>query len=198
MDWHTVRLVDCPLVQRLRGVRQLGLTYLTFPTGDHSRFVHSLGMTCVVNRFLQAMSTPRISGVETGDFEWYKIDDRNPAPDFIADSLRHAALLHDCGHMPFSHASERIFHGNPNMHTVGGMSVSDFLFLFEDILGIRDPKFAECLSIALILSPRFHKFYFGYVLPDKGRDPYRIHRIACLILGNSSQDRFSGTSKHNL
>jgi deoxynucleoside triphosphate triphosphohydrolase SAMHD1 len=42
-DWRSMRLVDCPLVQRLRYVKQLGFTYFTYPSAEHSRFSHTLG-----------------------------------------------------------------------------------------------------------------------------------------------------------
>src|ERR1700720_1835554 len=56
LEWATMRLLDCPVVQRLRGIKQLGFSYLTYPSAEHSRFIHSLGMACVVSRLLDSIT----------------------------------------------------------------------------------------------------------------------------------------------
>jgi HD superfamily phosphohydrolase len=84
-------------LQRLRYVRQLGLTSLVFPGAEHSRFAHSLGATHVMVRMLARMRS---------------IQDALPAELRIdaeaeADAIA-AALLHDLGHGPFSHLFEEV------------------------------------------------------------------------------------------
>ncbi|MBN4074243.1 HD domain-containing protein [bacterium AH-315-D21] len=74
---------------RLRDVKQLGLAHLVFPGADYSRLSHSIGTCHVAGRML-------VSLVQKG----HKIaDDTHQA-------TRIAALLHDLGHYPFSHAAE--------------------------------------------------------------------------------------------
>ena len=90
-------LLDTREVQRLRRVRQLGLTSLVFPGAEHSRFAHAVGAAHVMSR-LKA----RLAHV----MDELPVDQRLDAQrgrDAFA-----AALLHDLGHGPFSHLFEEV------------------------------------------------------------------------------------------
>lgn len=93
VDDLTLDLVDTEVFQRLRYVRQLGWTYLVYPGATHSRFEHALGTHHLSRRTLallcEAEDATAISEVEQA-------------------IVRSAALLHDVGHYPFSHALEEI------------------------------------------------------------------------------------------
>ncbi|HVB30732.1 MAG TPA: HD domain-containing protein [Gemmatimonadaceae bacterium] len=98
--WNTIavepfalRLVDTPQFQRLRNVRQLGLAHLVYPGATHTRFEHALGAYHLARRALALL--------DEGGF----LDD---ALRTEAGVVRAAALLHDIGHYPFSHALEEI------------------------------------------------------------------------------------------
>ncbi len=82
-------LLDSFYLQRLRNVSQMGLLHFVFPEARHSRFEHSLG---VLWRAKQMITTKYL---------------RDELKDH-SKHLRYAALLHDIGHGPFSHSSERI------------------------------------------------------------------------------------------
>jgi HD superfamily phosphohydrolase len=84
-----IRLIDTPEFQRLRRIKQLGLGLYTYQGAEHSRFTHSLGALHLMTRILDRLA------------ESYRI----AAEDRLA--VRAAALLHDVGHAPFSHAMER-------------------------------------------------------------------------------------------
>ncbi|WLR41751.1 HD domain-containing protein [Bacillus carboniphilus] len=86
-------LIGTKEFQRLRRIRQLGTTFLTFHGAEHSRFNHSLGVYEIVRRI--------VDNVFIGRPEW-KENER-------LLSLC-AALLHDLGHGPFSHSFEKVFH----------------------------------------------------------------------------------------
>jgi len=95
--WNNIRLdpealavVDTPAVQRLRYVRQLGHAFLVYPGATHTRFEHALGAYHLARRALTQLE-------EAGD--------TRPDPTDRA-RLKLAALLHDIGHYPFSHALE--------------------------------------------------------------------------------------------
>jgi HD superfamily phosphohydrolase len=85
-------LVGTKEFQRLRRIKQLGTTFLTFHGAEHSRFNHSLGVYEIVRRI--------IDDVFAGRPEWND-DDRL--------LTLCAALLHDLGHGPFSHSFEKVF-----------------------------------------------------------------------------------------
>lgn len=88
-----LELIGCPAFQRLRGVKQLGLANLVFPGADYSRFSHSLGVCHIAGRILDALArNGHVSGTDLDENEIQK--------------YRLAALLHDVGHYPFSHAME--------------------------------------------------------------------------------------------
>ena len=87
-----LRLIDTPAFQRLRSVRQLGLAFLVYPGASHSRFEHALGTYHLARRALLLLD-------ERGELR--------DLADHCAD-VRIAALLHDIGHYPFSHALEEI------------------------------------------------------------------------------------------
>jgi HD superfamily phosphohydrolase len=86
-----VRVLDTAAVQRMRYIRQLGHAFLVYPGATHSRFEHALGAYHLTRRALLALEARG----ELGDVA--------PA-DQRAVAL--AALLHDIGHYPFSHALE--------------------------------------------------------------------------------------------
>ena len=93
VDELTLKLVDTDVFQRLRYVRQLGLAFLVYPGATHSRFEHALGAYHLARSTLSLLGER--DGLGGADAEEQAI-------------VRAAALLHDVGHYPFSHALEEI------------------------------------------------------------------------------------------
>jgi len=93
VDPTAERLLDTGVVQRLRYVRQLGLAHLVYPGATHSRFEHALGAYHLARRTLARLH-------DEGALEGVAADE--------GDVVAAAALLHDVGHYPFSHALEEI------------------------------------------------------------------------------------------
>jgi HD superfamily phosphohydrolase len=91
VDELTLELVDTEVFQRLRYVRQLGLAYLVYPGATHSRFEHALGAYHLASNTLSMLCS---SGAQISEQD--------------QTIVRAAALLHDVGHYPFSHALEEI------------------------------------------------------------------------------------------
>jgi HD superfamily phosphohydrolase len=89
------RLIDAPEVQRLRRVRQLGVTSLAFPGAEHSRFAHAVGAAFVMKQLIA-----RLRSIH-GELP----DGMRMTPERAREALA-AALLHDLGHGPLSHLFE--------------------------------------------------------------------------------------------
>ena len=87
---HELEIIDNPIFQRLRRIRQLTGAHLTYPAAQHTRFEHSLGVMHIASQAGQALKEKEI----------LKSDD--------IEILRLAGLLHDIGHGPFSHLFEEI------------------------------------------------------------------------------------------
>ena len=88
-------LMDTPEVQRLRRVRQLGVTSLAFPGAEHTRFAHALGAA-----FVMKLLIARLRAIQGALPFWQQVTS-DKARDVLA-----AALLHDVGHGPLSHLFE--------------------------------------------------------------------------------------------
>ncbi|TDM00840.1 HD domain-containing protein [Macrococcus carouselicus] len=93
-------LIKTKEFQRLRRIKQLGTLYLSFPSAEHSRFTHSLGVYEIVRRMIDEIFHNRSA--------WH--DEDRPL-------ALCAALLHDLGHGPFSHCFEKIFHTDHEAYT---------------------------------------------------------------------------------
>ena len=81
-------LLDTPAMQRLRRISQLGTVGLVYPSANHTRLEHSIGVYALARRACEVLS---IDGA-------------------ARDELVAAALLHDVGHPPFSHNIEELIH----------------------------------------------------------------------------------------
>jgi HD superfamily phosphohydrolase len=93
------RIIDTPEFQRLRRIRQLATTYLLYPSAEHTRFPHSLGVMHVSSLIFDKVFEKRKEVLGWTDDERKK----------YRQMLRLASLLHDVAHAPFSHASDELF-----------------------------------------------------------------------------------------
>ena len=84
------RLLNAAEIQRLRRIRQLGMASLAYPSADHSRYSHSLGVMETARKILDQLRKS------------FPIDEEGETICVVA------ALLHDLGHGPFSHVFERV------------------------------------------------------------------------------------------
>lgn len=167
---HEIAVINSPLLQRLKRIKQTGLVYHVFPSATHSRFEHCLGAVTLAERCFNAvrdrMSVER--GTQLGD------------PDRLRGDLAHlrmAALLHDVGHGLCSHASEQIYK------------------LLSDLREFSaDPAYAknapgEILSYLIITSPVFRS-WFDFVMKECRAD-INLDVVAQMVLGkHDDPERF--------
>lgn len=103
------KLIDTEVFQRLRYIHQLGISYMVYPGGTHTRFEHSLGTMHLATQIFD-----QIADLEDKTY-WRQI-------------LRLAGLCHDLGHLPFSHVAENRLLG-PGGHEEWTLKIIESNFL---------------------------------------------------------------------
>ena len=113
-------IISTPVFQRLRGITQLSMASLVFPSATHNRFQHCIGTVHVIDKFLYTLKLEN------------KLNSDNVVSNRIIQKMRIAALLHDCGHLSFSHTFENLYkesniHEKFGKHIIERSVISDML-----------------------------------------------------------------------
>ncbi|MCK5822768.1 MAG: HD domain-containing protein [Bacteroidales bacterium] len=132
-------IIEHPYFQRLRRIKQLGLTFLVYPGAIHSRFQHALGATHLMSTAINVLRSKN------------KI-----ITDEEAEAVLIAILLHDIGHGPFSHALEK--------HIINVDHERLSLLFMENLNSIFNGK----LSLAIkIFSNNYHKKFLHQLVSSQ-------------------------------
>ena len=99
------KIIDTPVFQRLRRIKQLSGAHLTYPGAQHTRFEHSLGVLHIASMAASSLNSKGL--MSTDDIE----------------NIRLAALLHDIGHGPFSHLFEEVLQRKKQSHEEIGKQI---------------------------------------------------------------------------
>ena len=97
------KIIDSRPFQRLRDIHQLAMTYMVYPGATHRRFEHSLGVMELASQIFDVVTNQE--NLRLGVFEEFR-DELTNQRDYWRKVVRAAALCHDLGHLPFSHATE--------------------------------------------------------------------------------------------
>lgn len=128
-DWER-GIVNHPVFQRLRRIRQLGLTDMVYPGAMHTRFEHSLGVMHLATRMFDEIVKRR------KDFLKSELSFTDGGLEKDRVLVRISCLLHDVGHAPFSHAAEGLMpkdaSGKSYKHE--NYSASAVVYLMKDII----------------------------------------------------------------
>lgn len=170
---YELAIIDSPPFQRLRNIYQTSLALFTYPCCVHSRFEHSLGAAAVSSRMLAAIS------------ERKKLD-----PTFAIET-RLAAILHDIGHGPFSHSSERFYE---QLRASNGKRIFDELARQDPL--VADASASEIVAYLLITTKSFQKLWNAIVEmypTERSLKHVDLQRIATMIVG--IDDRVGGAKR---
>jgi uncharacterized protein len=163
-----IALIDSPLIQRLRYIHQTGLSFYIYPTANHTRFDHSLGMATLVDRIIESLN---------------RNCNRTPINKKDKISLRIAALLHDVGHGPYSHISEEAYK-NKNEYKI-------MKKYFKEIFNVN-PKPHELMSSLIVSSDTFKNWfkeniYHSNFVDESIFQDIDLEEIAGFIVGSSKE-----------
>lgn len=122
-------LIDHPWFQRLRRIRQLGLTFYVYPAANHTRFQHALGAAHLMNTALEVIAR-----------KGYQVSDEE------RDAAIAAILLHDIGHGPFSHALEHSIVETIGHETISGLFMEKLNKASGGALDLAIRIFDDCYS----------------------------------------------------
>jgi HD superfamily phosphohydrolase len=165
-----MELIDTPEFQRLRAIGQLTPVDFVFPGATHSRFAHSIGATHVMGMILRQPAMQR-----------YFLDGREE----LIQLLRLAALLHDVGHLPFSHVGEMAWNAAGATDAFAYDGSAD-LSVFDVAANARaKPPLHEELSVLLIRHSRLAEIIDSAV-PDIDGTP--ASEVVARIVGGLHPD----------
>lgn len=171
--WGTIQLnppelivIDSPLLQRLRRIKQLGVVDQVYPGATHTRLSHSFGVLHQTESLVQAIRLA-LEAAEAGitiDAELHQL-------------LRLSALCHDIGHGLMSHVSENALEGEPDVNRLERA--------FARQWKVENPRLSEMAAFFMIRSPAFRKLleraWERSGLPMPTNDPADF--LSCALIG---------------
>lgn len=175
-----VTILDSPLLQRLRLIRQLGLVHLVYPAANHTRLEHSIGVVTQIDRLVESVNehfANRVAAAAAGEDPGCAINES------LRNLLRLTALCHDVGHGAMSHVSENAFSLYPE-----GIEIREG---FCDEIGSEETPLSEIASYYIVGSPAFGDLLTASAhAVDEHLPPDAVAQMQALIIGERISDEF--------
>ncbi|MFC2021817.1 HD domain-containing protein [Chloroflexota bacterium] len=168
---YEIALIDSPFCQRLRRISQTDVASLVYPSANHNRLEHSLGVATIAGRVLEALLRRQPLGSSGLMTRTTQIE------------VRFAAILHDIGHGVFSHLSEETFQDFPEVELHRKENPEQFE---------RDSPH-EMISHLIIKSPSFGEYFKKNIIKEYGLPAeISLERIANSVIPAGSRDEDYG------
>ena len=170
LEPHEVVILDSPLLQRLRRVRQLGVVHFVYPGANHSRFEHSLGVCHQVGQLASSINAHHNDVVLPPEWQ---------------DTLRLAGLCHDVGHGLMSHVVENALVDDDETSTV-------LLEFKKSVNRSSPPQLSEMAAYYMMRSPAVRELFTKAYerSPLKKFPDTQLDNISRMIVGLKVDDQF--------
>jgi HD superfamily phosphohydrolase len=178
---NELQIIDSPYVQRLRGIKQTGFAELAFPGATHNRYSHSLGAFHLAGKAFDLIFE---------NFEWADEAERSRFRSY----LRMAALLHDLGHGPLSHAIEQAMPSKKEVLGFGSEQAShedytEAIILRSSLSKLLEETFGKEMPLALVSIIRNENRHPGLFLAGRHHQKSLFPLVSSLISGEIDVDR---------
>lgn len=170
-----IYILDSPLLQRLREIKQLGLACFVYCGSDYSRFYHTLGVVFLADRMAVSLNKCEIGKTEE-------------EKEYFRSIVRLAAIFHDAGHMFLSHVSEHYFAKSP-LYPRHEKIISGILETFEKCAR-KEAALHEILGCMMVNTSEVRRLlrcvgnFLEGIRPERERDYDKlVEYISGLIVG---------------
>lgn len=177
------KIIMTPVFNRLRWIKQMSLAYTSFQGANHTRFEHSIGVMHVAYQLATSLTDV--------------LEQKLPNWDHTVQFLRIAALLHDVGHPPFSHAVEYVFEKNPDLAPTVDTGKSYSHETYAQRIIEKDEYIKEILEETGMFDPKNIAYILGKEKDIEKVIPPEYRALASILDGDLDADKIDYIIRDN-